>query len=255
MDHLEQSLVALAPVVEPEDRSAQPLLVAPVGIGGVGARDPAPDIRVVADGGGECDMFALEEDGLEDEDVRKVGTAIERIVENIQVTGTDFIAEVTHHRFQGGWNGAQEGGQSQPLGDQSPPRIAQGRGEVHAALEHAGAGGSENRDRHLVGRGTDRVPEHFTLEGVHGIRHQHALVLPPRPLPSPNGSHRALRALAGTEADFACGMAKPRSVRRRSFRGGQTGIDRRGVGWLSERGDSGFSWFGAEDLGQERSKA
>ena len=47
----------------------------------------------------------------------------------------------------------------------------------------------------------------------------------------------------------------PRSVRRRSFCVGQTAFGRSGVGRLTERGDWGFSWSGAEGLRRERSKA
>ena len=45
---------------------------------------------------------------------------------------------------------------------------------------------------------------------------------------------------------------RARSVRRRIFGGGQTGFCRRGVGRLTERGDSVFPCSGAEDLRRER---
>src|SRR6185295_20286786 len=44
--------------------------------------------------------------------------------------------------------------------------VAERRGVIHVVLEHAGVGGAQDRQRHLVGDGEQRVPEQLEADRV-----------------------------------------------------------------------------------------
>ena len=99
LEERHDGLVELARLVELHRRDAQALGVDLGRIGGVGARDAAADIDVVADGAGEGQPLALVIERLEDEDVRQVHAAVERIVHDEDVARRHVVAEVPHDRF------------------------------------------------------------------------------------------------------------------------------------------------------------
>ena len=162
----EEGLVARALVVEAERRDAHALLVDLGGIGGVGACHTAADIGVVADRRGEGQTLAPVEDRLEDEDVRQVHAAVERVVHHVDVAGMDVVAIVAQHRFDGGRHGAEMARQGEALRDQAPVAVGERRGEIHVVAEHARIGGAADGERHLVRDGEDGVPEELEAEGI-----------------------------------------------------------------------------------------
>ena len=162
----EEGLVALTLVVEAERRDAHALLVDLGRIGGVGARHPAADIGVVADRGCEGQTLAPVEDRLEDEDVRQVHAAVERVVHHVDVAGMDVVAIVAQHRFDGGRHGAEMARQGEALRDQAPVAVGERRGEIHVVAQDARIGGAADGERHLVRDGEDGVPEELEAEGI-----------------------------------------------------------------------------------------
>src|SRR6516225_2455604 len=80
-DQGKERLVAVTAVVHFDRRDAQAFLVDLSRVRGIGARYPAPDIGVVANGCGEGQDHILVKDRLNDEDVGKMHAASERIVE------------------------------------------------------------------------------------------------------------------------------------------------------------------------------
>ena len=175
-----------------------PFLVDLGGIGGVGARHPAADIGVVADRGGEGQTLAPVEDRLEDEDVRQVHAAVERVVHHVDVAGMDVVAIVAQHRFDGGRHGAEMARQGEALRDQAPVAVGERRGEIHVVAQDARIGGAADGERHLVRDGEDGVPEELEAEGIGPAR-----ALPPRPCPPLLRSRRALRLLPCAPPPFS----------------------------------------------------
>ena len=160
-------VVALAAVVELQRRDAQPLLVDLGGVRRVRARHAAADVGVVADGGGEGDALAVDEDRLEDEDVRQVHAAVEGIVHDEDVARIDVVARSARMiDVERGRDRAQVPGQGQPLRHQPAVGVGEGGGEIHVVPQHAGIGGAADGQRHLVGDGEHGVLEQLEGDGI-----------------------------------------------------------------------------------------
>ena len=162
----EQRLVARAPVVHAERRNTHALLVDLGGIGGIGAGDPAADIGVMADGGGEGQALSPIEDRLEHEDVRQVHAAVEGVVHDEDIAGMDVVAVVAQHRLDRRRHRAEMARQREPLRDQAAGAVGERGREIHVVAQDARIGRAADGERHLVRDGEDGVPEEREAEGI-----------------------------------------------------------------------------------------
>ena len=114
----EDGLDGLAPVVEPESRDAQPLLVYLGGVGRVRPRDDASHVRMVRDDAGEALGLAVDEHGLNYVDVGQVYAAGGvGVVQDEHVTLGHRVAVLDDDRRDGGREGAEMADDGEALGD------------------------------------------------------------------------------------------------------------------------------------------
>ena len=92
LDERHDGLVELAGLVELHRRDAQPFGVDLGRVRGVRSRDAPADVGVVADRAGEREPLALVIERLEDEDVRQVHAAVERVVHDEHVARRHVVA-------------------------------------------------------------------------------------------------------------------------------------------------------------------
>ena len=169
LDQRKQGLVAPAALVEFERRDAEPFLIDLGRVRGVGARHAAADIGLVAHRAGPRDRGVVRaglEDRFEDEYVRQMHAALERIVQDEHVAGINLPRECRLHRGDRGRHRAQMPGQGQPLRDQHAVAVEQRRRIIHVVLEDARIGRAKHGQRHLVGDPEQRVFEQFELDRV-----------------------------------------------------------------------------------------
>ena len=209
LDQREQGLVAHTLGIELERRDAQAFLVDLGRVRGVGPCDPAADVGVVADRGGEREPPAVVVERLEQEDVGQVHAALEGVVHDEDVARPDVLPELRDHRSERGRDRAEMARQRQALRHELAVRVAERRRVVHVVLEHARVGRAEHGERHLVGDREDRVAEQ--LEGDRVVARGHGAP-PLRPAEAtPGGARRQLPA-----ADRLCALAfRPRPMYRR----------------------------------------
>ena len=74
-------------VVEPQPRQPQPLLEHLGAVAGARARDAPAEVAVVGDRDREAEQLLACEGRLDDEDVRRVARAVERVVDDVDVAG------------------------------------------------------------------------------------------------------------------------------------------------------------------------
>ena len=137
-------MLGLAPAVEPERRDPEALLEALLGVGRHRARDEAAEVRVVGDGCHDREQPVAAEDGLDDEDVGQVHAARERVVDHDDVAGLEAAAELAQDGRDGVGQRAELVGQRHALGDDLALRVAEGRREVHRALDGLGVRGADD---------------------------------------------------------------------------------------------------------------
>jgi hypothetical protein len=113
---------------------------------------------------------------LEDEDVRQVHAAVERVVHDEDVALDHVVAVVAHDRFHRRRHRAQVSRQGQALGDQLALAVGEAGRIVHVVLQDARVGRSEDGQGHLVGDREDRVLEQLEGDRIFGFGH--AAMLP-----------------------------------------------------------------------------
>jgi hypothetical protein len=124
LDERHDGLVELAGLVQLHRRDAQALGIDLGRVGCVRSRDAAADVGVMAAGAGEREPFAVVIERLEDEDVRQVHAAVERVVHDEDVALRHVVAEVAHDRGQRGRHRAEMSRQGQALRDELPSASA-----------------------------------------------------------------------------------------------------------------------------------
>jgi hypothetical protein len=106
---------------------------------------------------------------LDNEDVRQVHAAVERIVHDEDVARRHVVAVVLHDRLHRGGHRAQVPRQRKPLRHQ----VAFGVGEpgriVHIVLEHARIGRAKHGERHLVRDRENGVLEQLEFDRIHAL--------------------------------------------------------------------------------------
>ena len=147
---------------------------------GVRARDAAADVGVMAARAGEREPFAFVIERLEDEDVRQVHAAVERVVHDEHVALRHVVAEVAHDRGERGRHRAEMPGQCQALRDKPPLGVGEAGRIIHVVLEHARIGRAEDRQRHVVGHREQRVLEELEGDRIETVRHLSSLRHLPR---------------------------------------------------------------------------
>ena len=101
----------------------------------------------------KADALALPEDRLDDEDVRDVHAAVERVVEDEDVARLDRVAVLREQRGHRVRHRAQVQRDGHALGDHLALGVAQRRGVVEAVAHDGRVGRAVQRQRHLVGGG------------------------------------------------------------------------------------------------------
>src|SRR5690606_10404159 len=89
LDQRPQGVVLAAGRNQLQRRDAQTLLENFTGVYRVGTGHMAANIDMVGGGGGKCNQCSISENGLQDEDVRQVHPAFERIVQDENVAILD----------------------------------------------------------------------------------------------------------------------------------------------------------------------
>ena len=107
LDERHDGLVEPPRVVEFHRRDAQALGIDLRRVRRVRPRHPAADIGVVANRTGERHALALVKERLEDEDVREVHAAVERVVHDEHVARRHVLGEVAHDRLHRSRHGAE----------------------------------------------------------------------------------------------------------------------------------------------------
>ena len=115
------------------------------------------DVGVVGDADAEPDQPPLGKGGLDDEDVGRVARAVERVVDDVDVTGREGVTEALEQRLHRVRDRAELEGDCDRLRDRLPRRRAEGGRVVHRVAHDGRVSGAEDRRRHLVGDGRERV--------------------------------------------------------------------------------------------------
>jgi hypothetical protein len=115
LEQSEQRLIRLAGLVHLHRGNAKPFLVDLRRVRGVRARDASAHVRLVADGRRKGQALALVEDRLEDEHVRDVHAALERVVEAVHVARVHAVAEPGDGRRERVRERREVRGKRQPL--------------------------------------------------------------------------------------------------------------------------------------------
>ena len=126
------------PVVHLHGRDAESFLVDLRGVRRVRAGHAATHVGLVADGRREGDTLALEEDGLQHEDVGDVHTALERIVRAIDVAGLHAVTVPRDRRRQRIGKRREMRGKREPLRHRPARAVAERRRVVHVVAQDAG---------------------------------------------------------------------------------------------------------------------
>ena len=184
LDERHDRLVELACLVKLHRRDAQPFGVDLGRVRCVGASHAAADVGVVATGAGKREPFATVIERFENEDVRQVHAAIERVVHDEDVACGHVLTEVTHDRCERGRHGAQMSRQGQALRDQPSVRIGKACRVIHVVFQHARIGRAEDRQRHVVGHREQRVLEKLECNGIETLRHHRSSFFAPHAAPS-----------------------------------------------------------------------
>ncbi len=204
LDERHDGLVELAGLVEFQRRDAQALGVDLGRVRRVRAGNAPADIGVMAAGAGEREPLALVIKRLEDEDVRQVHAAVERIVHDEDIARRHVVAVVAHDRRHRGRDRAKVPRKGQALRDKLAVGIREAGGVIHVVLEHARIRRAENGQRHFVRDREQCVLEQLKQDRIVGLGHQsHPLkrcafrprvhVLAPRALTGQSTSTRPLR--------------------------------------------------------------
>ena len=127
---------------------------------------PPADVAVMRNGDCETDSLPLEEHRLDDEDVRRVARAVERIVDDVDVAGSKVVSEALEHhldhvRYRSELEWDRDG-----LSDRLARRAAESRGEVHGVADDRGVGGTEDGRRHLVGNRGQAVGDDLACDRI-----------------------------------------------------------------------------------------
>ena len=173
-DHGEEVLDRLAFGVEPDPRQPQALLEHLGVVAGARARHPAADVAVMGDRDGEAEQRLALEGRLDDEHVRRVARAVERVVDDVDVPGPEAVAEALEQRLDRVRDRAELQRDRHRLSDGLSGRPAERGREVHRVADDRRVRRAEDRGRHLVGGGLERVCDEPARDRV-GVR---ALVAP-----------------------------------------------------------------------------
>ncbi len=166
VDQLEHRLHRPLRRVELDRGDPQPFLKDLGGVAAIAAGRLAADVELMADAGGPANKGSVQEDGLEDVEVRQMGAALVGVVQDEDVARMRPPRELLAHAGHGVGDGAQMKRQGQPLRDEPPLRVTERAGHVHGVLEVVRVRGAHERDGHLVHDGVERVLDQLVQDRV-----------------------------------------------------------------------------------------
>ena len=163
-DPLQHVPVELAAFHEAAGLDHDALLVERVRVGRHAAGDPAADVGVVGAAGCVSGQLAVHVDGGDDRDVRQVGAAAVRVVEDERVAGLRVLGG---DRLHGRGHGPEMHRDVLGLHRHLAGRVEQrGRG-VAPLLDVRGMGRADEHHSHLLAGGAERADHHLEGHGVH----------------------------------------------------------------------------------------
>src|SRR5712691_10694756 len=95
--------------------------------------------------------------------------AVERVAHDEHVARQDVVSVVAHDRGHRRGHRAEVAGQRESLRHQLAFGIREPGRVVHVVLQHAGIGGAEDRERHLVRDREDGVLEQLEFDRIHAV--------------------------------------------------------------------------------------
>ena len=166
VDQLEHRLDRSLRRVELDGGDPQPFLKDLGGVAAIAAGRLAAHVELMSDAGGPADKGPLQEDRLEDVEVRQMRATLVGVVQDEDVARMRPPRELLAHAGHGVGDGAEVKRQRQPLGDEPPLRVAERAGHVHGVLEVVRVRGAHERDGHLVHDRVERVLDQLVQDGV-----------------------------------------------------------------------------------------
>ena len=128
----------------------------------------AADVDVVREVRDVADQLALVMDGRDQADVVQVDAARVRVVRDEHVAGGEVLGAVLPHRLRHLLGHRAEVDRlREALGDRAQLRVEERAREVRARLDVRRVGAPLQRERHLVGRCDERVPDHLERDRVY----------------------------------------------------------------------------------------